>query len=258
MIQAEGGLMSITGTSDADGGEPQKVGVAIADIMTGMYAVTAILAALESRHRDGKGQHIDVPLYHSQVAWLANQAQNYLMTGKAPVRLGNAHPNIVPYQSFGTADGHLMIAVGNDRQFAACMKCLDRAELALDSRFSTNEARVRHRDELISLMTPILRQKSTAEWLAAFSMAQLPVGRINDLETVFSDAFAAEARLVRRLPHALADSVPSVCNPVHFSATPVEYRRAAPILGEHTEEVLARDLGYSPQKIAALRDRGTI
>jgi crotonobetainyl-CoA:carnitine CoA-transferase CaiB-like acyl-CoA transferase len=258
MIQAEGGLMSITGAPDEEGGEPQKVGVAVADIMTGMYAATAVLAALEARHRDGNGQYIDVPLYHTQVAWLANQAQNYLMTGKSPARLGTAHPNIVPYQAFATADGHLMLAVGNDRQFTACMQCLGRAELARDHRFRSNAARVQNRAELIAVISAKLLQRPSAKWLDDFAKAGIPAGRINTLETVFSENFATETGLVHQLPHALATTVPAVSNPVHFSATPVQYHRAAPILGEHTEEVLARELGYSPEKIAALRDKGAI
>ncbi len=258
MIQAEAGLMSITGASDREGGRPQKVGVAIADIMTGMYAVTAVLAALHARHRDGKGQSIDLSLYQSQVAWLANQAQNYLMTGSSPVRLGTAHPNLVPYQTFETTDGEVMLAVGNDRQFVACMTCLGLADRAVAEQFSTNDARVRNRSELIALMSGRLRQKSSAHWLADLAAAGVPAGRINDLHTVFSDAYAVEVGLVQQMPHALAERVPAVSNPVHFSRTPVEYRTAAPILGQHTEEVLRDDLRYTLEEIEALRQCGAI
>ncbi len=258
MMQAEAGLMSITGAPDAEGGRPQKVGVAIADIMTGMYAVTAVLAALQARHRDGKGQSIDLSLYHTQVAWLANQAQNYLMTGKSPVRLGTAHPNLVPYQTFETTDDEVMIAVGNDRQFVACTKCLGCADLAVEQRFSTNDARVRNRSELVTLMSDRMRQKSSAHWLRELAAAGVPAGRINDLHAVFSDAYSAEAGLVQQMPHALAECVPTVSNPVHFSRTPVEYRFAAPILGQHTEAVLRGELKYTAAEIEALRQSGAI
>lgn len=258
MMQAEAGLMSITGASDAEGGRPQKVGVAIADIMTGMYAVTAVLAALHARHRDDIGQNIDLSLYETQVAWLANQAQNYLITGRPPVRLGTAHPNLVPYQTFETTDGDVMLAVGNERQFVACMNCLNLGELAAEKRFATNDARVRNRSELIALMSNRMRLKSSAHWLAQLTTAGVPAGRINDLQSVFSDAYAAEAGLVQQVPHALAERVPTVSNPVHFSKTPVEYRSAAPILGQHTEEVLRDALKYSASQIAALRQNGAI
>lgn len=258
MIQAEAGLMSITGAPDTEGGRPQKVGVAIADIMTGMYAVTAILAALQARQRDGRGQSIDLCLYQSQAAWLANQAQNYLMTGRAPTRLGTAHPNLVPYQTFETTDDEVMLAIGNDRQFAACVGCMGLAHLAADTRFSNNDARVRHRSELIAMMAERVRQKSSAHWLTEMAAAGVPAGRINDLHTVFSDEFAVETQLVRQLPHALAAAVPTVSNPVSFSRTPVEYRHAAPLLGQHTDEVLREVLHYSAVEIQSLRRDGAI
>jgi crotonobetainyl-CoA:carnitine CoA-transferase CaiB-like acyl-CoA transferase len=258
MIQAEAGLMSITGAPDSEGGRPQKVGVAVADIMTGMYAVTAILAALHARQRDGRGQSIDLPLYQTQAAWLANQAQNYLMTGQSPTRLGTAHPNLVPYQTFETTDGEVMLAVGNDRQFAACVNCMNLGHLAVDEKFSSNDSRVRNRTELIALMAARIRQNSSDYWLPALAEAGVPAGRINDLQTVFSDEFAEEARLVRQLPHALAACVPTVSNPVQFSGTPVEYRHAAPLLGQHTDEVLRDELHYSAAEIQSLRDSGAI
>jgi crotonobetainyl-CoA:carnitine CoA-transferase CaiB-like acyl-CoA transferase len=257
MIQAEAGLMSVTGAPDNEGGRPQKVGVAIADIMTGMYAATAILAALEARHASGEGQFIDLSLYRTQVAWLANLAQNYLLTGNSPERLGTAHPSIVPYQAFRTADGELMLAVGNNRQFAACMRCLGLDELAVDTRFATNTARVDNREELIALLAGRLRSKTSAAWLEAFATAAVPAGRINDLQAVFTDPFAEEIGLIERLPHASGTRIPMVANPVHFSATPVEYRCAAPLLGQHTGEVLS-ELGYTVRKIEALRASGAI
>jgi crotonobetainyl-CoA:carnitine CoA-transferase CaiB-like acyl-CoA transferase len=226
--------------------------------MTGMYATTAILAALESRHRTGTGQHIDLSLYQCQVAWLANQSQNFLMSGTAPTRLGNAHPNIVPYQSFATADGYIMLAVGNDRQFAACCRCLGYDQLGNDPRFSNNEVRIENRAELVATMSSAFARKTTAVWLEALAAAGVPAGRINDIAAVFDDEFAAETGLVRHLPHSFSQDVPTVSNPVHFSATPIEYGRAAPLLGEHTEEVLMQKLGYTKQTIDALRKRGTV
>ena len=176
MIQGAAGLMSITGPAADEGGGPQKVGVAVADLMAGMYAATAILAALAARQSGGSGQFIDLSLYDSQVAWLANQNMNYLISGEAPVRQGSAHPNIVPYQAFATADGHLMLAVGNDRQFASCMQCLKYAELASDPRFSSNADRVRNRALLIPLLSERMGQRKTAHWLQAFAEHAVPAG----------------------------------------------------------------------------------
>ena len=258
MIQAAGGLMSITGESDAEGGRPTKVGVAIADIMAGMYATTAILAALAARQKSGRGQHIDIPLFDSQVAWLANQNMNYLLTGTPPGRRGTAHPNIVPYQAFQTADGTLMLAVGNDRQFANFCASLGCPEIADDPRYSVNSARIENRDELIQIIAERLRGETTAYWLDQFASLHIPAGPINNLAQVFSDPVVAERRIVRKLNHSLAGEVPTVANPVQFSDTPVEYKLAAPVLGQHTAEVLKNDLGYSDDEIAQLYDSGAI
>ena len=258
MIQAAGGLMSITGESDAEGGRPTKVGVAIADIMAGMYATTAILAALVARQKSGRGQHIDIPLFDSQVAWLANQNMNYLLTGTPPGRRGTAHPNIVPYQAFQTADGTLMLAVGNDRQFANFCASLGCPEIADDPRYSVNSARIENRDELIQIIAERLRGETTAYWLDQFASLHIPAGPINNLAQVFSDPVVAERRIVRKLNHSLAGEVPTVANPVQFSDTPVEYKLAAPVLGQHTAEVLKNDLGYSDDEIAQLYDSGAI
>ena len=258
MIQAAGGLMSITGESDADGGRPTKVGVAIADIMAGMYASTAVLAALVAREQSGRGQHIDVPLFDSQVAWLANQSMNYLLTGTPPDRRGTAHPNIVPYQAFQTADGYLMLAVGNDSQFANCCASLGCPEVAEDPRYSANSARIENRDELIQIIAKRLTGETTAYWLDQFASLHIPAGPINNLAQVFSDPVVAERRIVRKLDHLLAGEVPTVANPVRFSNTPVEYKLAAPVLGQHTAEVLKDDLGYSDKEIARLYDSGAI
>lgn len=257
MIQATAGLMSITGRPDEEGGEPQKVGVAIADIMAGMYAVTAILAALQARQRTGRGQHIDVPLYDTQVAWLANQGMNYLASGEAPRRLGNAHPNIVPYQAFATRDGHLMVATGNERQFRDLMECLGCAELADAPRFSTNAARVENRRELIGVMAERFRERTTSEWAESLFAKRIPAGPINDLAEVFTNAQAEERGLVRRLDSGGDGEVPTIANPVRFGDTPVRYANAPPALGQHTEEVLA-ELGLSAAEIDALREDGAI
>ena len=258
MIQAAGGLMSITGESDAEGGRPTKVGVAIADIMAGMYAATAVLAALVAREQSGRGQHIDVPLFDSQVAWLANQNMNYLLTGTPPDRRGTAHPNIVPYQAFQTADGYLMLAIGNDSQFANCCASLGCPEVAEDPRYSANSARIENRDELIQIIAERLTGETTAYWLDRFASLHIPAGPINDLAQVFSDPVVAERRIVRSLNHSLAGEVPTVANPVRFSDTPVEYKLAPPVLGQHTAEVLKDDLGYSDKEIARLYDSGAI
>jgi crotonobetainyl-CoA:carnitine CoA-transferase CaiB-like acyl-CoA transferase len=258
MIQASAGLMSITGAPDDEGGTPQKVGVAVSDIMTGMYAATAILAALHARERTGQGQHIDVPLYDSQVAWLANQGLNYLVSGEVPRRLGTGHPNLVPYQAFETSDGFIMLAVGNDRQFRACAQCLGCAELADLAQYSTNAARVANRSQLVAILSDQFVRRTTSEWLEDLRRQRIPAGPINDLAAVFSSPEAADARLVRQMPHAAAESVPTIANPVRFSATPVDYRIAPPLLGQHTEAVLRDELGYGDKEIGALRESGTI
>jgi len=249
MIQASGGLMSITGNP----GEPQKVGVAISDIMAGMYASTAILAALNARATSGAGQHIDVPLYDSQVAWLANQNMNFLLGGKIPQPMGNAHPNLVPYQAFATSDGSLMLAVGNDRQFVNCCHAIGLAELTNDSRFTSMSQRVENRDQLIPIFEAALRKENTSHWLAELRARGVPAGPVNDIGEVLTNEYAQERQLVGHFDNGNDDSVPYVANPVEFSATPVDYSRAPPLLGEHTDEVLRDLLGYSDAQIAAFR-----
>ncbi|AKH20720.1 CaiB/BaiF CoA transferase family protein [Sedimenticola thiotaurini] len=239
MVQARGGLMSITGErDDLPGGGPQKVGVAVVDLMTGMYAVSAILAALHHRDRSGEGQYIDLALLDTQVAWLANQGMNYLVSGEAPGRQGTAHPNIVPYQAMPTRDGFLMLAVGNDRQFAACCKVLGQAELARDDRFATNRQRVKHRQQLIPLLESLFRKKTTTEWRRLLDAEQVPCGPINSIDQVFQDPQVLARGMRLDLPHPLAGQVPQVANPVKFSRTPVEYPGAPPLLGADTEAVL--------------------
>jgi crotonobetainyl-CoA:carnitine CoA-transferase CaiB-like acyl-CoA transferase len=260
MMQASAGLMSITGPPEAEGGSPQKVGVAISDIMAGMYATTAILAALASRHGavEGKGQHIDLALYDCQVAWLANQNMNYLIGGMVPGRQGTAHPNIVPYQVFATADGHLMLAVGNEVQFRTCVDVLGCPQLADDPRYMTNAARIENRRSLIDILAGKFVAQDTEHWLSELTARGVPVGPINSIADIFSAQYATERQLVRQLEHPLAGTVATVANPVRFSATPVQYRYSPPLLGQHTAEILANDLHYSQEEIAALSRDGAI
>ncbi len=259
MIQAMGGLMSVTGLPEgAPGAGPMKVGVAIADLMTGMYAVSAILAALHWRERTGQGQHIDLALLDTQVAWLANQSMNYLVGGTPPGRFGNANPNIVPYQAFATTDGHVLLAVGTDGQFRAL--CLEAGLEALsdDPRFATNPARVAHREALIELLTPAFAGRPAQAWLEALARVGVPCGPVNDLAAVFADPQVVHRGLRLDLPHPLAGTVPSVANPVRFGATPVEHGAAGPPLGWHTDEVLTELLGLGPEQLDGLRHGGVI
>jgi formyl-CoA transferase len=258
MIQASGGLMSITGAPDEEGGSPQKVGVAIADIMAGMYAVTAILAALHRRETTGEGQRIDVPLYDSQIAWLANQNMNYLIGGVNPGRLGTAHPNLVPYRVFPTADGHIMLAVGNDAQFARCVECLGEAGLATNPDYANNAARVANREALEAALSEGFQRRTSADWLERLAEAGIPAGPINTIADVFNEPYAEERQLVRRVAHHSAGEIPTVANPVSFSETPVAYRLAPPELGEHTREILANELDYSSDEIDELERAGVI
>ena len=240
MIQAMGGLMSITGKADGEeGAGPVKVGVALTDILTGLYASNAILAALAERARSGLGQHIDLALLDVQIACLGNQALNYLTTGVPPKRLGNAHPNIVPYQDFPTADGDFILTVGNDGQFRKFCEVAGHPEWSADARFATNSARVANRAELVPLIRQVTVFRTTAEWIATLEQAGVPCGPINDLAQVFADP-QVQARGTRvRMAHPLAGEVDLVPNPIRLSRTPVDYRRPPPLLGEHNTEVLA-------------------
>ena len=259
MIQAMGGMMSVTGEADdKPGGGPQKIGVALSDVLTGLYTTIAALSALRLRDSTGLGQHIDMALFDVTTASMANQALNFLVTGKAPGRLGNAHPNIVPYQSFATADHHVIVAVGNDSQFARFCKAGGRAELPDDPRFATNAERVRNRDVLVPLLEDMMRGKARADWLAEFEAVGVPAGPINDLEQVFDDP-QTQARGTRiELPHPLAGTVPQVANPINFSDAELAYTHAAPMLGQHTDELLSGLLGMAPAEIAKLRDQGIV
>ncbi|HAB01921.1 MAG TPA: CoA transferase [Pseudomonas sp.] len=259
MIQGLGGLMSLTGRPEGDDGAgPVKVGVALTDILTGLYSTVAILAALAHREQHGAGQHVDMALLDVQVACLANQAMNYLTTGSAPKRLGNAHPNIVPYQDFPTADGDFILTVGNDGQFRRFAEVAGQPQWADDPRFATNKQRVAHRAQLIPLIRQATVFKTTAEWVGQLEAAGVPCGPINDLAQVFQDPQVIERGLALHLPHALAGSVPQVASPIRLSDTPVEYRRAPPLLGEHTEAVMTELLGLDADAIARLRHAGVV
>jgi crotonobetainyl-CoA:carnitine CoA-transferase CaiB-like acyl-CoA transferase len=250
-VQGLGGLMSVTGErDDLPGGGPQKVGVAVADLFTGMYACVAILAALRHRDATGEGQVVDMALLDTQVAMLANLGANYLVTRQAPPRAGNAHQNIVPYQVFEVADGHLILAVGNDTQFEKFCAVAGCAELAADPRFAKNADRVRHRAVLVPLLAQRLAQRSRADWLAALEAAKVPCGPINDLADVFADPQVQARGMTSTLAHPHTDTLQLVSSPMKLSATPVQVRRPPPLLGEHTDEVLA-EAGVD----AAQRDR---
>ncbi len=259
MIQGIGGLMSITGEPDQrPGGGPVKVGVAVADVFTGLYATIAILGALAHRDRTGVGQHIDLALLDTQVAVLANQAMNYLVTGVAPQRLGNAHPNIVPYQTFGASDGHIIVAVGNENQYARLCEVIGRADLSSDERFATNASRVNHRDELIAILQDIFATRTMRQWLDALERVGVPCGPINTIADVFADPQVQARGLRLDLPHPAIGSVPSVANPIKYSATPIAYRSAPPMLGADTDEILRDMLGLAPMEIARLRKAGIV
>jgi crotonobetainyl-CoA:carnitine CoA-transferase CaiB-like acyl-CoA transferase len=259
MIQGLGGLMSLTGRPEGeDGAGPVKVGVALTDILTGLYSTSAILAALAHRDQGGSGQHIDMALLDVQVACLANQAMNYLTTGTSPRRLGNAHPNIVPYQDFPTADGDFILTVGNDSQFRKFAEVAGQSQWADDPRFVTNKQRVAHRAELIPLIRQATVFKTTAQWVAALELAGVPCGPINDVAQVFADPQVQARGLKVELPHSLGGVVPQVASPIRLSETPVEYRRAPPLLGEHTEDILTRVLGLQEAEVAALREIGVL
>ncbi|MCW2316687.1 crotonobetainyl-CoA:carnitine CoA-transferase CaiB-like acyl-CoA transferase [Rhodoblastus acidophilus] len=240
LIQGLGGLMSLTGHPDgAPGGGPMKVGVALTDVLTGLYASNAILAALAWRERSGKGQHIDLALLDVQVACLANRSLNQLVGSPGAGRLGNAHPSIVPYQDFPTADGHMILAVGNDGQFARFCAEAGAADLAADPRYATNAARVANRDELVEKLRALTVTRTTKDWIATLEQAGVPCGPINELRDVFADPQAQAREMARELPHERLGSVPTVANPIRLSETPAAYRSAPPDLGAHTREVLA-------------------
>jgi len=256
--QGMGGLMSVTGErDDLPGGGPQKVGVAVADLFTGMYATVAILAALRHRDATGQGQLIDMALFDTQLAMLANLGSNYLCSGQAPGRMGNAHQNIVPYQVFEARDGHLILAVGNDRQFAKFCDIAGRPDWAADPRFATNAGRVRHRAMLVPLLEDAIRQRPRADWLAALEAAKVPCGSINDIGEALADPQAQARGAVVGMDHPLTPHLRLVASPMKLSATPVQYRRAPPLLGQHSRELLL-EAGCSEAEIAALLASGAV
>ncbi|MDQ2185462.1 CaiB/BaiF CoA-transferase family protein [Alcaligenaceae bacterium A4P071] len=254
MIQGMGGLMSITGErDDLPGGGPQKAGVAVADLMTGMYATVGVLAAVHERDRSGLGQHIDMALLDCQVAMLANQTTNYLTSNVAPQRAGNAHQNLVPYQVFASNDGHLIVAVGNDSQFRAYSRVIGRPELADDPRFATNPQRVRNRAELVPILVELMGGGARDFWLTELEKAGVPAGPINTIDQVFDDPQVVAREMRRELPHSLAGTAPVASSPIKLSDSPVQYRHPAPTLGQHTREVLRDRLGLSDAEIDAIQ-----
>jgi crotonobetainyl-CoA:carnitine CoA-transferase CaiB-like acyl-CoA transferase len=253
MIQGMSGLMSVTGEA---GGMPMKVGVAVSDLFTGMYAAVAILAALSHRERTGHGQHIDMALLDCQIAALANQTSNFHVSGKAPGRMGNAHPNIVPYQAVPTADGHMILAIGNDRQYAKFCEEAGRPELIDDRRFTGNIERVAYRDTLMEIIFEITRSRTSADWIAALQAVQVPCGPINSLDEVFADPQVRHRGMRIALDHPVAGTAPLTASPMRFSETPVEYDLAPPLLGQHTRDVLCGLLGRDAAAVEDLMARG--
>ncbi|MET3550931.1 CaiB/BaiF CoA-transferase family protein [Burkholderia sp. 567] len=259
IVQGIGGFMSITGERDSEpGGGPQKAGVAIADLATGLYSTIAVLAALAHRDRTGEGQYIDMALLDVQVALLANMNTNFLASGKPPVRWGNAHPNIVPYQTFQTSDGWIIVAVGNDGQFRKFVEAGGRAELADDERFATNPSRVRHRDTLVPILAEMVKTRAKADWIGTLEAAGVPCGPINELDEVFDNEQVVARGMQVSLPHPCGADVKLVRNPIRMSATPPDARTAPPLLGAQTEAVLRDMLGYDAARIAALKAKQAI
>jgi len=253
IIQGMGGLMSITGEhDDLPGGGPQKAGVAVSDLMTGMYASVAILAALNERHSSGLGQYIDMALLDCQVAMLANQNLNYMTSGQVPKRAGNAHQNLVPYQVFEVEDGHLILAVGNDSQFASFCRLINMPELVEDDRYRKNAGRVVNRDSLIPLLASVMKTRKRDTWVADLEASNIPAGPINTIDQVYADPQVVARQMKLELPHPAAGTTPMTASPMRFSDTPIQYRNAPPMLGQHSEDILREELGWSDEQIATL------
>ena len=259
ILQGMGGFMSITGEADhLPGGGPQKAGVAIVDLFTGMYASSAILAAVIHRDRSGEGQYIDMALLDTQIAMLANISSNYLCSGVSPHRWGNAHPNVVPYQTFQTSDSWIIVAVGNDSQFRNFVKAGNREALADDPRFATNPARIEHRAALIPLLAEMVKEKTKAQWITLLEAAGVPCGPINNLQEVFENEQVIARGIEMHVPHPTAGTMKLVASPMRLSKTPVEVRMPPPLLGQHTDEVLRDELGMSASQINELHQRGIV
>ena len=258
MIQAMGGMMSVTGErDDKPGGGPQKVGIPIVDLMTGMYAAVAVLAALARREVSGAGEYIDIGMLDVQVATLANQAMNFLVSGKAPRRTGNAHPNIQPQDVFACRDGQIALAVGNDGQFAKLCEVLGQPALAQDERFAKNASRVRNLAVLHPLIAGLLKEQDRSHWVAALDAAGVPAGPINAIPEVFEDRQVKHRRMLVEVPHPLSGTVPQVASPMRFTAAPLVHDRAPPLLGEHSAEIL-REIDIGDAEIEQLRRNGIV
>ena len=256
LVQGMGGIMSMTGECDElPGGGPQKVGVAIADLMTGMYSTVGILAALHERSTSGLGQYIDMALLDTQVAWLANQNANYLIGGKVPECMGNAHPNVMPYQTFRTKDGNIIIATGNDGQYQRLCVAAGLPDAATDPRFATNALRIANRDACTALLAGAMKTKTTTEWVALLEIVGVPCGPINRLDEVYADPQVQHRGLKINMSHPLAGNVPLTANPIKYSRTPITYDRAPPLVGQHSDDVLRDLLGKSAEEVARLRTR---
>jgi formyl-CoA transferase len=255
MIQGQGGILSVTGPAE---GPPSKVGVAIVDITAGLYAVSAILAALHFRNQHGEGQYIDVALLDTQIGWLANVAHNFFATGEAPGRFGNAHPNIVPYETFRTANGYLALAVGSDAQFERLCQAVERPDLWEDERYQTNAGRVENRESLVPELQALLMQRTASEWIELLLEHRVPVGPVNDIPTILSDPQVAARQMVQEIEHTALGSIKQLGPVAKLSRTPARLRKAPPALGEHTEELLMNELGRSPAEIEELRAEAVI
>jgi crotonobetainyl-CoA:carnitine CoA-transferase CaiB-like acyl-CoA transferase len=255
LIQAMGGVMSLTGEPN---GSPQKVGVPVADLFAGLYGCIGILAAVNHRNNTGQGQQIDIGMLDTHVAWLANQGMNYLATGENPPRLGNQHPNIAPYQEFPTKDGYIILAVGNDPTFERFCKAFGQEALLADPRFATNPIRVQNRQLVTDTLTPVMKSKTTAEWIEALEALKIGCGPINTLEQVFADPHVQAREMVVEMAHGSGETVKVIANPVKLSVTPPSYRSAPPVLGEHTQDVLTSVLKMSASDIATLKEKGIV
>jgi crotonobetainyl-CoA:carnitine CoA-transferase CaiB-like acyl-CoA transferase len=256
LVQAMGGIMSLTGEPD---GAPQKVGIPLADLFAGLYGCIGVLAALRHRERTGEGQQIDIGMLDTHVAWLANQGMNYLATGENPPRLGNQHPNIVPYQVFPTADGFMVLSIGNDPTFKRFCDNFRLSHLLEDERFATNAARVQNRQFVTDTLTPVMQTRTTTEWVERLEALKIGCGPINTLKQVFADPHVQAREIVVQMPHpATSEGVKVIANPVRLSRTPPEYRLPPPLLGQHTDDVLRERLGFDAARLSALRESGVI